>query len=123
MDNRYEIWSRIDLIEHRISKGCDMNKALDSWNKNSKGFNFVVAMYIEGINDYMVYSVPYFNERILGGQQIRKNVDSEEVSVEDLHTNSVSFNADKTVCPNVNINELINDINKKINKKNIYMKC
>lgn len=61
--NNYEVWSKGDYIKHMLSGGAiTKSKIEEHWKHISKGYNFVIAMYIEERKDYDMYSVEYFNE-------------------------------------------------------------
>lgn len=65
----YEIWTKGRYIQYRLSGGLwNIKQLYESWDKRRKGYDFVIAIYQESINGYMIYSVPYFNECILNGK-------------------------------------------------------
>lgn len=63
--NCYLVWGKGEFTKDWISKGFKLNGLEESWNKLSKGYDFVIAIYQEDIKGYMLYSVPYFMENII----------------------------------------------------------
>jgi len=65
----YEVWTKDKYISYLCCNGSDLNNSIKVWNEVSKGYNFVIAIKSndESIG-YMVYSVGYFNDYIVGNK-------------------------------------------------------
>jgi|GEM_PF-2756896 len=61
--NDYEVWGYSEYAKYIMSK-CRMKEETlkKRWEKYSKGYNFVIAVYKEDIKSYDIFSVPCFNE-------------------------------------------------------------
>lgn len=86
MINAFKIFTKEDYKRYRL-RGLDAPsisrgtlKTIDkTWNKISKGYNFVIGV---GKNDIMFYSVEYFNDNILeGNNKIRTSKEVETLTV------------------------------------------
>lgn len=66
--NAYEVWGYSEYAKYIMSK-CRIKEEIlkERWKKNSKGYNFVIAVYKEDIKSYDIFSVPYFNKVIVYG--------------------------------------------------------
>lgn len=71
--NNYGVWGRDEFIKYLLSRRLISNTVInDTWDKISKGYNFVIAIYREDINDYNIFSVNKFNE-LLGKEVIEEH--------------------------------------------------
>lgn len=62
----YEIWGKSEFVKYSISGGVINKKTIDDrWERISKGYNFIIAIYRKDIGSYDLFSVQTFNE-ILG---------------------------------------------------------
>lgn len=61
-DNGYQIWTKGEYIRYMLSVGRFRKNRIDkSWQKASKGYNFVIAIYRKHKNEYDIWSVERFN--------------------------------------------------------------
>ena len=61
-DNGYQIWTKGEYIRYMLSVGRFRKNRIDkSWQKVSKGYNFVIAIYRKHKNEYDICSVERFN--------------------------------------------------------------
>ncbi|RUT55713.1 hypothetical protein NPD9_1704 [Clostridium botulinum] len=75
----YKIFTRDDYKRYRLSRMKASNITTgtikfieDSWNKISKGYNFIIGVGKE--EQLMFYSVQYFNEHVLNGKNKSKDL-------------------------------------------------
>ena len=70
-NNDFEIWTYDDFLKYQIIKlhKGDIDLIKDMWEKQSKGFNFVIKYNLPN-NSIGIYSVPYFNKLIERGEEI-----------------------------------------------------
>ena len=63
----YLIWDRDKYVHYRLQEGpiCSRKDILKEWEKLSKGYRIVIAVYQEDIRSYMIYSVPFFAEKVM----------------------------------------------------------
>ena len=51
--NNYIVWSKDEFTKYILSRRVIQKKTIDdTWNKISKGYNFVIAKYKDDIKDY-----------------------------------------------------------------------
>ena len=61
--NNYKVWSKDEFTKYILSRRVIQKKTIDdTWNKISKGYNFVIAKYKDDIKDYDIFSVEKINE-------------------------------------------------------------
>jgi hypothetical protein len=65
--NEYEVWDINRYIEYCLQTDAISNikGSKEQFNKLSKGFNFIIAIYNCKDNDYRFFSVTFFNDKVI----------------------------------------------------------
>lgn len=78
----YEVWGKSEFINYIFSRRAIQKKTIDNtWNKISKGYNFVIAIYKEDIKDYDIFSIEKVNELFGVGKDIQESTIIKETEI------------------------------------------